>query len=175
MKKIIFCVGVTASLAFCLDGLLLNARLAGGSFGFADYYHLSGPQLGLGVNVAENYGVILAVRSAEIWATPWNGDYMWGNSQFSPYLYLIRGFNGHKKLSAPAAYLFGSGNLWSGSYNIRYLQAGAGVKWTFYAVSPAFEAGVMLPSMSGHYQCMPYIRFSLEVGGWWRLGRKVRS
>jgi hypothetical protein len=96
---------------------------------------------------------------------------MFGNSQGSPYLYLIHGFNGEKTLSAPVEYLFGSGNLWSGSYDIRYLQTGCGIKWTFFCFSPAFEAGLMLPSMSGHYQCMPYIRFSLDLGGWWRIGR----
>jgi hypothetical protein len=175
MKKIILCICLTVSLAFCVDGLLLNVQLAGGSFGYRDFFHLSGPQLGLGVNLVQNFGVIIAIRSAEIWSTPWNGDYMWGNSQGSPYLYLIHGFNGKKKIFAPVEYLFGSGNLWSGSYDIRYLQAGSGIKWTFYAISPALEAGLMFPSMYGHYQCMPYIRLSLDLGGWWRIGRKVKS
>lgn len=174
MKKIILCVCLTACLGFCFDGLLLNGQLAGGSIGDGDL-HLSGPQVGLGVNFTRNIGMILAVRCCELWGTPWPGDYMWGNSWVSPYVYFIYGFKENKKISSPVEYLFGSGNLWSGSYNIRYLQAGAGIKWTFWAISPALEAGLMLPSMSGHYECMPYIRLSLDLGGWWRIGRKVKS
>jgi hypothetical protein len=176
MKKVILCICLLASLAFCADGLLLNVQLAGGTLGLGEHFSLSGPQLGLGTDLNRNISAGFSIRSFEMWMTPWPGDYMYKGALLVPYLYLINGLHLDKKVSAPIEYLYFSGDLWSawgGLYKINEVQVGIGIKWTIYALSPALEAGCIHARMSEltDYEYIPYIRLSLELGGWWRIGR----
>jgi hypothetical protein len=174
MKKIIFCILLLLNIGLS-DELLLSGSLMGCSAGYIEMRFM-GPSFGVGMNVHKDIGVILECRSIEWWLTPWPGDYMGGLSGLSPFIYITKGIHTNKSVRKPVMYFYFGGNNWGGdAYEwMNYCQTGVGVKWTFYAVSPAFEIGVQRAELGSagtteDVVYRPQFKLTLEIGGWWPI------